>query len=354
MSLLREYIRVLLVEQDESEAMTQDKVQSIVDRVFPQIMDDRGVGKQGAPKVELHGGIYARYSGVEGMEGELSHSSKAEWVDEDNTIYIYHPNMVNEEDVIRSILHEFEHTHQDPKKYEEKRAEGYDGKTNPYEVDAINAESRWKDYLVDPAEKEPSPLREHIRDLLIEQEEEESTYDQKIKDLFVRQPRQALELAEQVDVDEDLIKKMKQVISSTHEVMRKYLYYAEAYANGEFEYIDAPGYAKGGARAPTSSSQVSPLKIKGDDRDKRLEGVDQARDQIYDTLEEFNDEAGLTEIDEALYELDEVIANPELKKVKRNRRKRHLKTYTPSPRAGQDPRIFPPYKWLVGWAGSPS
>jgi hypothetical protein len=165
MSLLREYIRDLLI---ESEAMTQDKVQSIVDRVFPQIMDDRGVGKLGAPKVELHGGIYARYSGVEGMEGELSHSSKAEWVDEDNTIYIYHPNMVNEEDVIRSVLHEFEHTHQDPEEYEEYRKQGYDGKTNPHEVDAINAESNWKNYLVDPVGKEPGPLREHIRNLLTE------------------------------------------------------------------------------------------------------------------------------------------------------------------------------------------
>jgi hypothetical protein len=97
------------------------------------------------------------------------------------------------------------------------------------------------------------------------------------------------------------------------------------------------------------------MKIKGDDRDKRLEGVDEARDQIWETLEELNnDEVGLKELDEALWELDEVIANPELKKVKRNRRKRWLKTYTPTPRAGQDPMTFPPYKWLVGWAGTPS
>ena len=148
MSLLREYIKGFLI---ESGVMTQDSVQSITDRVFPRIMNDRGIGKQGVPKVELHADIYARHSGIEGMEGELSHSSKAEWVDEENAIYVYYPNMANEEDVIRSLLHEFEHTHQDPEEYEVYRAQGYDGKTNPHEVDARNAEAKWKDYLVDRA-----------------------------------------------------------------------------------------------------------------------------------------------------------------------------------------------------------
>jgi len=146
MNLLREYIRGLLI---ESEAMTQDKVQLIVDRVFPQIVQDRGPGRQGVPKIELHADIYARHSGIEGMAGELSGTSKAEWVDEENAIYVYYPNMVNEEDVIRSVLHEFEHTHQDPEEYAEYKAQGYDGLSNPHEVAARNAENRWKDYLVD-------------------------------------------------------------------------------------------------------------------------------------------------------------------------------------------------------------
>ena len=146
MNLLREYIRGLLI---ESEAMSRDKVQSIVDRVFPQIVNDRGVGRQGLPKIELHSDIYARHSGIEGMEGELSHSSKAEWVDEENAIYVYYPTMTDEEDVIRSVLHEFEHTHQDPEEYEAYKAQGYDGLSNPHEVAARNAENRWKDYLVD-------------------------------------------------------------------------------------------------------------------------------------------------------------------------------------------------------------
>ncbi len=130
-----------------TEGMSMDEVQSIVDRVFPQIVQDRGVGKQGLPKLELHADIYARHSGIEGMTGELSDTSKAEWVDEENAIYVYYPNMVNEEDVIRSILHEFEHTHQDPEEYEAYKAQGFDGQSNPHEVAARKAEEKWKNYL---------------------------------------------------------------------------------------------------------------------------------------------------------------------------------------------------------------
>jgi len=132
-----------------SESMSEEEVQSIADRVLPQIVRDRGVPIQGKPKVELHADIYARYSDIKGMKGEVSEEAKAEFVDEDNTIYVYYPNMTNEEDVIRSILHEFEHAHQDPEQYDAYRAKGYDGISNPYEVAARNAEKKWKDYLVD-------------------------------------------------------------------------------------------------------------------------------------------------------------------------------------------------------------
>ena len=126
------------------EAMSKANVQTIVDRVLPQIAQDRGLGKQGMPKIELHHDIYARLSGIEDMRGEESDSTKAQWVDKDNTIYIYYPNMMNEEDVIRSVLHEFEHTHQDAKKNEKYREQGYDN--NPYEIAARNAEKNWKQY----------------------------------------------------------------------------------------------------------------------------------------------------------------------------------------------------------------
>ena len=127
------------------ENISKDEVQTIVDKVFPRIVKDRGVGKQGIPKIELHVDIIARYSGIPDMRGEESKTTKAEWVAKDNTIYIYYPNMVNKEDVIRSVLHEFEHTHQNEEENEEYRKLGYDN--NPNEIAARKAEEKYKDYL---------------------------------------------------------------------------------------------------------------------------------------------------------------------------------------------------------------
>jgi len=127
-----------------SEAISKNNIQSIIDRILPQIIDDKGTGRQGIPKIELHADIIARYSGIPDMRGEESKTTKAEWVAEDNTIYIYYPNMVNEEDVIRSVLHEYEHSLQDPKQNEKYREKGY--VKNPNEIAARKAELDWEMY----------------------------------------------------------------------------------------------------------------------------------------------------------------------------------------------------------------
>jgi hypothetical protein len=85
------------------------------------------------------------------MEGEVSGEAKAEWVDEENAIYVYFPNMTSEEDIIRSLLHEFEHAHQDPEEYEKFREAGFDGRNNPLEVKAFAAEEKWRKYSVGSA-----------------------------------------------------------------------------------------------------------------------------------------------------------------------------------------------------------
>ena len=136
-----------------SESMSEEEVQSIVDRVYPQILEDRGMPTQGEPSVELHTDIYARYSDTPGMKGEVSEEAKAEFVDKANAIYVYFPNMTSEEDVIRSLLHEYEHAHQDPKKYEKYREEGFDGLDNPYEKAARRAEETWEKYSMARAGK---------------------------------------------------------------------------------------------------------------------------------------------------------------------------------------------------------
>ena len=138
------------------EGMSREEVQSIVNRVYPQIANDRGpTHRPGVPKIELHADIYARYSGTPGMRGEVSKEAKAEFVDAENAIYVYYPNMASEEDIIRSILHEYQHARQDPKKYEKYRKAGFDGLDNPYEKAARNAEEGWRKYSVASAGEPP-------------------------------------------------------------------------------------------------------------------------------------------------------------------------------------------------------
>jgi hypothetical protein len=125
------------------EGMPKNTVQDIVDRVYPHIVNDLGKGKR-PPVVELHKDIYARLSGIEGMEGEESTSSEAEYDDKENKIFVYYPNMKDEKHLIQSLLHEYTHSFQDQKKRKKHREQGYEN--DPYEIEATNAEKNWRKY----------------------------------------------------------------------------------------------------------------------------------------------------------------------------------------------------------------
>jgi len=118
-------------------------MQATVDRVYPQIVKDLGRARRGTPKVEFHNSIYARVSGIEGMEGEANPFAEYDW--DSNKIYLYKPKMKNEEEIIKGLLHEYTHATQDPKKMKEYRKLGY--KKNPYEIAAFKAEKNWRKYI---------------------------------------------------------------------------------------------------------------------------------------------------------------------------------------------------------------
>jgi|TARA_R110001606_G_C15140092_1_gene624435 hypothetical protein len=117
--------------------------QTVVDRVYPQIVKSLGKGRRGVPKVEFHTNIYTRVTGIEGMQGEANPHAEYNW--KTNEIYLYTPKMKNEEEIIRGLLHEYTHSLQDPKKMDKYRELGY--KKNPYEIAASKAEKNWKKYI---------------------------------------------------------------------------------------------------------------------------------------------------------------------------------------------------------------
>ena len=133
-----------IVEMDSiDEGLSRSAAKKIVDRVYPRIIEDLPDAWQGRPDVELHNNLYARVSGIEQMTGE--DNPYAEFEVETNKIYLYAPGFANEEEVIRSLLHEYTHATQDPKKKEKNRARGYE--KNPDEIAAHAAEENWREYI---------------------------------------------------------------------------------------------------------------------------------------------------------------------------------------------------------------
>ena len=126
--------------------MTQDEIQQIVDYAYPKIIDYYGKGSKPIPPVELHFDIYARLSGIEDMEGEASKTTKAQYDEETNVIYIYYPNMESVEDILRSLIHEYTHYLQNITPLKKNIDTTYD--KSPYEQEAHKNEDIYIDELL--------------------------------------------------------------------------------------------------------------------------------------------------------------------------------------------------------------
>jgi len=126
--------------------MNIEVTQIIINQVYSKIKEYYGKGSLDFPKIELHKDIYARLSGDEEQSGEHSSTSKAQYDDETNVIYIYYPNMKTEEDVIRSIIHEYTHYKQDHKLFKQYR-DMYSYNENPIEIEAHKNEEDWQLFI---------------------------------------------------------------------------------------------------------------------------------------------------------------------------------------------------------------
>ena len=124
--------------------MTQDEIQQIIDYAYPKIQVYYGKGELPIPPVELHVDIYARLSGDPEARGEASKSTKAQYDEETNIIYIYYPNIKDEEDLLRSLVHEYTHYKQDHSLFQKYRdMYDYDDPKNKIEAEARAAEEDW-------------------------------------------------------------------------------------------------------------------------------------------------------------------------------------------------------------------
>ena len=122
--------------------MTTDEVQQIISYAYPLIQKYYGKGKLPIPKIDTsHKNTYAMHSGEPEAQGEHDATSIAEYYE--GTIYLYLPNITNEEELLRSIIHEYTHYKQPDGLDTQYYDQGYTYQNNPAELEALRAEEKW-------------------------------------------------------------------------------------------------------------------------------------------------------------------------------------------------------------------
>jgi hypothetical protein len=183
-------------------------------------------------------------------------------------------------------------------------------------------------------------LREYIRNLLVEQDEEERTVEQKLKDLFFSpggSALQAVELARSYgDVDPEFMQLMEDVFETAHNMITSYLYYAEAYAEGDFE------------EESTYKTLEADLNIKGDGYEQRRYHADEEHNEYrkaMQALDKYGEAEGFNVGRSPRWEGGNQISKIFTK----------LRTLTVYPKDIKGPpKEEQSYKDAIAWAGAPS
>ena len=126
--------------------MTTDEVQQIISYAYPLIQDTikskYGSGKGPIPKIDTsHKNTYAMHSGEPEATGEHAKTSIAEYYK--GVIYLYLPNIKDEEGLLRAIIHEYTHYRQD-RKLLKKYRQIYTYDKDPFEAQAKKNEENWE------------------------------------------------------------------------------------------------------------------------------------------------------------------------------------------------------------------
>ena len=136
---------IKLFEEFINEGLSPRKIESMIKKVYPQVVKDLG-GK--AKRVEVYENIWDRLGAV-GIEDliEEQGNPNAQYDPDTDIIYIYSDVTNTAEQIIRSLLHEHTHTIQDQREFKKLYDAGYEYSNHPFELEALEAEKNWKNYL---------------------------------------------------------------------------------------------------------------------------------------------------------------------------------------------------------------
>ena len=121
--------------------MDNSNILNIINKVYPIIAKDY---KSNAT-VEVYTNIFARLNSTPAIE---DYESYAEYSWSHNKIYLYTDHLENEEDIIRSLIHECVHSNQCYDIYDAYYECDLDYDTHPYEIEAEYEEEKWKKYKI--------------------------------------------------------------------------------------------------------------------------------------------------------------------------------------------------------------
>ena len=122
--------------------MTSNEIQQILDKAYPNIKKYYGKGKLDYPTIDTsHNNTYALHSGEPEATGEHAATSIAEY--NQGIIYLYLPNIKDEEGLLRALVHEYTHYTQDSELFAKYR-DMYDYDEDPTAIEAHKNEENWQ------------------------------------------------------------------------------------------------------------------------------------------------------------------------------------------------------------------
>ena len=119
--------------------MNKSNISNIINEVYPLIAKDYKC----SAKVEVYDNIFERLNSTSAID---EYDSYAEYSWSKNKIYLYTNHLHNEEDIVRSLIHECVHSNQLYDIYEAYYECGLNYDTHPYEIEAEYEEEKWKKY----------------------------------------------------------------------------------------------------------------------------------------------------------------------------------------------------------------
>ena len=117
------------------------EIEEIVKDVLPKIQSMYGESKyyDTTPYIEYEDSIYDISEGEELPDGEFNEI--------ENSIVLYYPKMKTKENLIKTLIHEYQHYLQSPLWMKRYYTMGHTYESHPYEVAAVKEEKNYKLFL---------------------------------------------------------------------------------------------------------------------------------------------------------------------------------------------------------------